>query len=254
MCVYWLCEITDRNYFFLKVVVFQIYLYEQLLSASSREEPNALHNGNCSAILCVCALVVCNSQWVTVAVHSAFWISTVSGYCAVCLLLVWRHLKLLPSRRELYVHQTSVHQFTAPLSLKPHTCLAVTCHIHFRQNDRDLLRATAVTRGWNGYRNKSRHRKLTLKKNIRPALLRVLEPSRFWSRSRCCTTAPSPPPMPSCLHQATDRTIWLSGLLCSALNDLRHRLYPINFTANQVHFHLFSYHQLKTRSLSSMLP
>ena len=24
------------------------------------------------------------------------------------------------------------------------------------RNDRDLLRATAVTRGWNGYRNKSR--------------------------------------------------------------------------------------------------
>ena len=33
--------------------------------------------------------------------------------------------------------------------------LAVTCHLHFWQNDQDLLRATAVTRGWNGYRNKS---------------------------------------------------------------------------------------------------
>ena len=43
--------------------------------------------------------------------------------------------------------------------------LAVTCHLHFRQNDRDLSRATAVTRGWNGYRNKSQHRKLTLEKN-----------------------------------------------------------------------------------------
>ena len=28
-----------------------------------------------------------------------------------------------------------------------HACLAVTCHPHFWQNDRDLLRATAVTRG-----------------------------------------------------------------------------------------------------------
>ena len=34
-----------------------------------------------------------------------------------------------------------------------YACLAVTCHLHFGQNDRDLLRATAVTRGWNGYRN-----------------------------------------------------------------------------------------------------
>ena len=33
--------------------------------------------------------------------------------------------------------------------------------LHFRQNDRDLLRATAVTRGWNGYRNESQHSKLT---------------------------------------------------------------------------------------------
>ena len=32
-----------------------------------------------------------------------------------------------------------------------HVCLAVTCHLHFWQNDRDLLRATAVTREWNEY-------------------------------------------------------------------------------------------------------
>ena len=37
-------------------------------------------------------------------------------------------------------------------------CLPVTCHLHFWQNDWDLLRATAVTRGWNVYQNKSRHR------------------------------------------------------------------------------------------------
>ena len=28
-----------------------------------------------------------------------------------------------------------------------YVCLTVTCHLHFWQNDRDLLRATAVTRG-----------------------------------------------------------------------------------------------------------
>ena len=38
--------------------------------------------------------------------------------------------------------------------------LAVTCHLQFRQNDRDLLRDTAVTRGWNGYRNKAQRKKL----------------------------------------------------------------------------------------------
>ena len=45
--------------------------------------------------------------------------------------------------------------------MQSHICLAVTCHLHFWQNDRGLLRAAAVTRGWNGYRNKSQHRKLT---------------------------------------------------------------------------------------------
>ena len=38
---------------------------------------------------------------------------------------------------------------------KVYACLAVTCHLRFWQNYRGLLRATAVTRGWNGYRNKS---------------------------------------------------------------------------------------------------
>ena len=42
---------------------------------------------------------------------------------------------------------------------KVYACLAVTCHLHVWQNDRDLLRATAVTLGWNGYRSKSQHRK-----------------------------------------------------------------------------------------------
>ena len=36
---------------------------------------------------------------------------------------------------------------------KAYACLAVTRHLRFWQNDRGLLRATTVTRGWNGYRN-----------------------------------------------------------------------------------------------------
>ena len=32
--------------------------------------------------------------------------------------------------------------------------LAVSCHLHFWQNDRNPLRATAVTQGSNEYRNK----------------------------------------------------------------------------------------------------
>ena len=45
-----------------------------------------------------------------------------------------------------------------------HVCFSL--NLHFSQNDRNLLRASAVTRGWNGYRKKSRHRKLTPEKKI----------------------------------------------------------------------------------------
>ena len=33
-----------------------------------------------------------------------------------------------------------------------YACLGLTRHLHFLQNHRGLLRATAVTRGWNGHR------------------------------------------------------------------------------------------------------
>ena len=43
---------------------------------------------------------------------------------------------------------------------------------HFWQNNRDLLRAAAVSQGWKGYRNKTQHRALTLgKKNLLPLSL-----------------------------------------------------------------------------------
>ena len=53
---------------------------------------------------------------------------------------------------------------------KVYVCLAVTYHLHFWQNGQDLWHATVVTQGWNRYRNKSQHRKLTLEKKILPPL------------------------------------------------------------------------------------
>ena len=56
----------------------------------------------------------------------------------------------------IWVHHTTMHQFTVSLYSEPyicriHTCLAVTCYLHFRQNDWDHLHAAEVTRGWNRY-------------------------------------------------------------------------------------------------------
>ena len=65
-----------------------------------------------------------------------------------------------------YNHAQVYSHFIRSHACRMHVCLVVTCHLHFWQNDRSLLRATAVTWGWNGYRNKSQHRKLTLEENI----------------------------------------------------------------------------------------
>ena len=62
---------------------------------------------------------------------------------------------------------------------RAHVCLAVTCHLHFWQNDWDLLCVTVVTRGWNGYRVSTESWPWRKK-----MLLLGLEPETFWSQVR----------------------------------------------------------------------
>ena len=93
----------------------------------------------------------------------------------------WCHMKLLPFQRVLCTPYNHAPCHFMQIR-KVHAYLAVTFHLHCWQHDRVLLRATAVTRGWNGYRNKSQHRKLTLKKKILPPLLQGFEPATFRTR------------------------------------------------------------------------
>ena len=104
-------------------------------------------------------------------------------------------MKLQPSRRKFCVHHTTMHHVTSCKAtyIRCMRVLAVTCHLHLWQNDRELLRATAVTRGWNGYRNKSQHRMSTLEKKILPPLLQGFEPATFHHESGALTTELSPP-------------------------------------------------------------
>ena len=79
---------------------------------------------------------------------------------------------------------------------KVHAYLAVTCRLHFWQNDQDLLRATAVTRGWNGHRNKShQQQKFDLGEENSPRRsCRDLNPCPFNHESGALTTElPRPP-------------------------------------------------------------
>ena len=58
--------------------------------------------------------------------------------------------------------------------------LTVTCHLHFWQHDWDLLCATAVTWGWNGYRNKELAQKVDPgeeNSHAAPAGIRTRDPS-----------------------------------------------------------------------------
>ena len=98
----------------------------------------------------------------------------------------WCHKKLLPSRRILctpYNHAPC--HFMQSHIRKVYACLVVTCHLRFWQNDRGLLHATAVTQGWNRYRNKSQHRKSALENKILPPFQQGFQPATFWSRVRC---------------------------------------------------------------------
>jgi len=101
---------------------------------------------------------------------------------------------------------------------KVYACLAVTCHLHFWQNDRDPLRATAVTRGWNGYGNKSQHRKLTVEQKRLPQLLRELEPGTFrsmvWGSNRSQWHA-------GCFHADKRETSLLSPVKTTRISFLR---------------------------------
>ena len=109
----------------------------------------------------------------------------------------WCHMKLQPSRPKSCVHHTTMLHVTSCKAtyVMVYACLAVICHLHFWQNDRDLSRATAVTRGWNEYRNTSQHRKSTLEKKILPPLQQGFEPATFQSRVRRSNHWAIPPPL-----------------------------------------------------------
>ena len=93
-------------------------------------------------------------------------------------------MNLLPSRRVLCTpYNHAPYHFMQSHICKVYACLAVTCHLHFWQNERDLFHATAVTCGWNRYRNKSQHRKSTLEKKILLPLQQGFKPATFQSRA-----------------------------------------------------------------------
>ena len=111
----------------------------------------------------------------------------------------WCHKNLLPESQSRCVLCTPYNHapchFMQSHICKVYVCLAVTCHLRFWQNDGGLSHATAVTQGWNGYQNKSQHRKLTPEKKILPPLLRGFEPATFRSWVLCSNHWAIPAPI-----------------------------------------------------------
>ena len=97
-------------------------------------------------------------------------------YLQRCVVVTWLvpHETGAVSARSVYTIQPChVTSCKAICIRRVHACSAVT-YLHFWQNDQDIARATAVARGWNGYRKKE-----SAQKKILPPLLPGLEPVTF---------------------------------------------------------------------------
>ena len=136
-----------------------------------------------SALLSRLTALACGCTWVTSFIARFLNIHR-SGVLTALAWLVLHETAAVSAQVLCIPYNHAPCHFMQSHICKVYACLAVTCHLHFWQNDRDLLRATAVTRGWNGYRNKSQYRKSTLEKKILPPLQQGFEPATFQSQVR----------------------------------------------------------------------
>ena len=107
-----------------------------------------------------CTLVTCGVEWVTVTFHCEFWYplkwcaySTNGRYMAgatwnCCCLSIQCVCTIQPCT-SFQCHFIQSHR------RRMHECLTLTCHLHFWQNDQDLLLSAVSTQGWNRYQHKS---------------------------------------------------------------------------------------------------
>ena len=109
-----------------------------------------------SALLSRLTALTCGSTWMTsfFIVHLFYYFNIHrSGVLTALAWLVPHETAVISAQVLCTPYNHAPCHFMQSHIRKVYACLAVTCHLHFRQNDRDLLRATAVIRGWNGYRN-----------------------------------------------------------------------------------------------------
>ena len=141
-----------------------------------------------STLLSRLTALPCGSTWVTSFIVCQFLNIHWSGVLTALAWLVPHETAAVLAQVLFTPYNHAPCHFMQSHIHKVYACLAVICHLHFWQNDWDLLHATAVTQGWNGYRNKSQHRKSTLEKKILPPLRRDSNPRPFNHESGALTT------------------------------------------------------------------
>ena len=99
-----------------------------------------------------------------------------------------------PDRFPHYAWTAAWSAHSDSVGSRVYACLGLTCHLHFWQNDRGLLRATAVIQRWNGHRIRVSTLTLTLEKKILPPLLPGFELATNRSRVRCSNQQAIPAP------------------------------------------------------------
>ena len=99
-----------------------------------------------SALLSRLTVLACDSTWVTSFIARFLNIHR-SGVLTALAWLVPHETAAVSAQVLCAPYNHAPCHFMQSHICKVYACLAVTCHLHFWQNDRDLLGATAVTRG-----------------------------------------------------------------------------------------------------------
>ena len=87
------------------------------------------------------------------AFYSAFRNSHQSGVLTALAWLVPHETAAISVQVLCAPHNYAPCHFMQSHICKVYACVAVTCHMHFWQNDQDRLHATVVTQVWNEYQN-----------------------------------------------------------------------------------------------------
>ena len=115
-----------------------------------------------SALLSRLTVLACGSTWVTSLVAHFCFVLNIhqSGVLTVLAWLVPHETAAISAQVLCTPYNHAPSHFKQNHICKVYACLAITCHLHFWQNDQDLLRAIVVTQGWNGYQNKESAQKV----------------------------------------------------------------------------------------------